>query len=36
MNGPAGYNFRRFLRWLRLLLFRILVTLGLIAQLKLP
>jgi IS5 family transposase len=31
----AGYNFRRLLRWLRLLLFRILVALGLIAQLKL-
>jgi IS5 family transposase len=33
--AAAGYNFRRLLRWLRLLLFRILLALGLIAQLKL-
>jgi hypothetical protein len=33
--ADARYNFRRLLRWLRFLLFRILVALDLIAQLKL-
>jgi transposase, IS5 family len=33
--AAAGYNFRRLLAWLRFLLFRILVTLGLLAQPKL-
>jgi len=31
----AGYNFRRLLAWLRLFLLRILIALGLAAQLKL-
>ena len=31
----AGYNFRRLLAWLRFLLLRILIALGLAAQLKL-
>src|SRR5262249_32279703 len=33
--AAAGYNFRRLLAWLRFLLLRILITLGLAAQLKL-
>jgi IS5 family transposase len=33
--AAAGYNFRRFLAWLRLFLLRILIALGLAAQLKL-
>jgi transposase, IS5 family len=33
--AAAGYNFRRLLRWLRLLLLRILMALGSAAQLKL-
>ena len=33
--AAAGYNFRRLLRWLRILLLRILIALGLAAQLKL-
>jgi hypothetical protein len=33
--AAAGYNFRRLLAWLRLLLLRILIALGLAAQLKL-
>jgi hypothetical protein len=33
--AAAGYNFRRLLAWLRFLLLRILVALGLAAQLKL-
>src|SRR6266404_4833083 len=32
--AAAGYNFRRLLAWLRLLLLRILIALGLAAQLK--
>src|SRR5262245_15101125 len=32
----AGYNFRRLLAWLKLFLLRILIALGLAAQLKLP
>src|SRR6059036_3955977 len=34
--AAAGYNFRRLLAWLRLFLLRILIALGLAAQLKLP
>jgi hypothetical protein len=34
--SAAGYNFRRLLAWLRLLLLRILIGLGLAVQLKLP
>src|SRR6266496_354264 len=34
--AAAGYNFRRLLSWLRILLLRILIALGLAAQLKLP
>ena len=33
--AAAGYNFRRLLAWLRFLLFRILIALGLAAQFKL-
>src|SRR5437588_7909820 len=33
--AAAGYNFRRLLAWLRFLLLRILIALGLAAQLKL-
>src|SRR5215475_3722716 len=33
--AAAGYNFRRLLAWLRLLLLRILIALGLAAHLKL-
>jgi hypothetical protein len=33
--SAAGYNFRRLLAWLRFLLLRILIALGLAAQLKL-
>jgi hypothetical protein len=33
--AAAGYNFRRLLAWLRFLLLRILIVLGLAAQLKL-
>jgi hypothetical protein len=33
--ATAGYNFRRLLAWLRFLLLRILIALGLAAQLKL-
>ena len=33
--AAAGYNFRRLLAWLRCLLLRILIALGLAAQLKL-
>ena len=33
--AAAGYNFRRLLAWLRLLLLRTLIALGLAAQLKL-
>src|SRR5262249_36521654 len=33
--AAAGYNFRRLLAWLRLLLLRILIALSLAAQLKL-
>ena len=32
--AAAGYNFRRLLAWLRLLLLKILIALGLAAQLK--
>lgn len=32
--AAAGYNFRRLIRWLRLLLLRILIALGAAAQLK--
>src|SRR5215813_147983 len=32
--AAAGYNFRRLLAWLRFLLLRILIALGLAAQLK--
>jgi IS5 family transposase len=32
--AAAGYNFRRLLAWLRLLLLRILIALGLAARLK--
>jgi hypothetical protein len=32
--AAAGYNFRRLLRWLRLLLPRILIALGVVARLK--
>jgi hypothetical protein len=32
--AAAGYNFRRLLAWLKLLLLRILIALGLAAQLK--
>ncbi len=32
--AAAGYNFRRLLAWLSSLLFRILIALGLAAQLK--
>ena len=34
--AAAGYNFRLLLTWLRLLLLKILIALGLAAQLKLP
>jgi transposase, IS5 family len=34
--AAAGYNFRRLLAWLRFLLLRILIALGLAAQLKWP
>ena len=34
--AAAGYTFRRLLAWLRLFLLRILIALGLAAQLKLP
>ena len=34
--AAAGYNFRRLLAWLRVLLLRILIALGLTAQLKSP
>ena len=34
--AAAGYNFRRLLAWLKLFLLRILIALGLAAQLKLP
>jgi hypothetical protein len=33
--AAAGYNFRRLLAWLRFLLLRILIALGLAAQLEL-
>jgi transposase, IS5 family len=33
--AAVGYNFRRLLTWLRLLLLRILIAFGLFAQLKL-
>jgi hypothetical protein len=33
--AAVGYNFRRRLAWLRILLLRILIALGLAAQLKL-
>ena len=33
--AAAGYNFRRLLAWLRFLLLRILIALGLAAQFKL-
>ena len=33
--AAAGYNFRRLLAWLKFLLLRILIALGLAAQLKL-
>jgi IS5 family transposase len=33
--AATGYNFRRLLAWLRLLSLRILIALGLAAQLKL-
>ena len=33
--AAMGYNFRRLLAWLRVLLLRILIALGLFAQLKL-
>jgi len=33
--AAAGYNFRRLLAWLRFLFLRILIALGLAAQLKL-
>ena len=33
--NAAGYNFRRLIAWLRFLLLRILIALGLAAQLKL-
>jgi hypothetical protein len=33
-SPPPGYNFRRLLAWLRLLLLRILIVLSLPAQLK--
>jgi hypothetical protein len=32
--AAAGYNFRRLFPWVRFLLFRILIALGLAAQLK--
>jgi IS5 family transposase len=32
--AAAGYNFRRLLAWLRFLLLRLLIALGLAAQLK--
>jgi len=32
--AAAGYNFRRLLAWLRVLLLSILIALGLTAQLK--
>jgi len=35
MLAAARYNFRRLLAWLRFLLLRILIALGLAAQLKL-
>ena len=34
--AAAGYNFRRLLAWLRFLLLRVLIALGLTAQLKSP
>ena len=34
--AAAGYNFRQLLAWLKLFLLRILIALGLAAQLKLP
>jgi transposase, IS5 family len=32
--AAAGYNFRRLIQWLRLLLLRILIAFGLLAQLR--
>ena len=32
--AAAGYNFRRLIQWLRLLLFQILIAFGCAAQLK--
>jgi IS5 family transposase len=32
--AAAGYNFRRIIQWLRLLLLRILLVIGTAAQLK--
>jgi hypothetical protein len=36
MLAAAGYNFRRLLAWLKFLLLRVLIALGLAARLKLP